>query len=92
MDPYSFKEMVRNIRTLEKSMGDGIKKVEKSEKETRIIQRRGIWTVTKIKKGERFTRNNIKALRPVLGISASKYKEILGKKAKRNFQPYDPLV
>ena len=92
MSPSSFKEMVKNIRILEKSMGNGIKKVEQSEKETRIIQRRGIWTVKIIKKGEKFNKMNIKALRPVFGISASKYEKFLGKKATRNYQPFEPLI
>lgn len=91
LDPKAFEEMVHSIRLLENAMGDGIKKVQPSEKETRIIQRRGIWTVKKIEKGERFSNENIKALRPDLGISASKYELIIGKKAKRNFNPYKPV-
>jgi sialic acid synthase SpsE len=92
MNPSSFKEMVRNIRLLEKALGDGIKKVQHSEKETRIIQRRGIWTTHKIRRGEKFSKNNIKPLRPVLGISASKYRSFIGKKAKRTYRIYEPLT
>ena len=88
MDPKSFQEMVKNIRFLEKAKGDGIKKVEK---ETRIIQRRGIWTVESIKKGDKFTAKNIMALRPAIGISASHYKKLLGKKAWKNFPAYSAL-
>jgi pseudaminic acid synthase len=92
MSPTDFKLMVTQIRTLENALGDGIKKVEKSEKNTRIIQRRGIWTTKPIKKGERFTDENIRALRPVKGLSSSKYSKILGKKSKRNFHEYQPLT
>ena len=92
MDPMAFKEMVRSIRLVEKAMGNGVKNVEHSEKETRIIQRRGIWTVKKILKNEKFSNENIKALRPIMGISASKYKFVLGKKAKRNFKPYEYIT
>jgi len=88
MDSKSFREMVANIRYLEKAKGDGIKKVEKIEKETRIIQRRGIWTVKPIKKGEKFTSDNIQALRPDLGIPASKYRQILGKTSRSNLNSY----
>jgi len=42
MDPKSFSKMVQDIRTLEKALGTGIKKVEKSEKETRILERGGL--------------------------------------------------
>jgi len=91
MSPESFAKMVQEIRTLEKALGDGQKRIEKSEKETRIVQRRGIWTIKKIKKGEKFNDNNIKPLRPVKGMSASNYKRILGRKATRDFLPYESL-
>jgi N-acetylneuraminate synthase len=91
MDPKSFSKMVNDIRTIEKALGSGTKKIEKSEKETRILQRRGIWTVKNIKKNQRFTSENIQALRPVLGLSASKYQLIIGKKAKRSISEYEPI-
>ena len=62
-----------------------------SEIETRIIQRRGIWTVSEIKKGEKMTKKNIKALRPYSGISASKYEKIVGTRAVRNLKSYYAL-
>jgi len=91
LDPKEFSQMVQKIRTLEIALGNGIKKVEKSEKETRIIQRRGIWTIKKISKGEKFTKSNIDVLRPTLGISATKYELVIGKTAKRNFESYEPI-
>jgi len=92
MNPSSFKEMVRKIRLIESAMGNGIKKIELCEKETRVIQRRGIWTTKKILKGEKFTRNNIEALRPCLGIPASKYINLLKKKSSRILQPYSAIT
>ncbi len=89
MDPNSFRDMIQSIRLLEKAMGDGIKKIEPVEKETRIIMRRGLWTTKEIKKGEKFTRENMKALRPNKGISASKFNRVIGKTAKRNYKAYE---
>lgn len=91
MDPTSFKKMVEDIRTLEAAMGKEVKKPAPSEKETRIIQRRGIWTTRKITKGEKFSNQNIKPLRPAVKISASKFEQILGKKAKRNFESFEAI-
>jgi len=85
MNPKEFAQMVNDIRIIESAKGDGIKKVEKSEKETRIIQRRSIFTIAKIKKGEKFTRKNIRTLRPFIGLPASDFNKILNKKAKRDF-------
>ncbi|MDE1817921.1 MAG: N-acetylneuraminate synthase family protein [Thaumarchaeota archaeon] len=91
MDPKSFKEMVQSIRLLEKAIGDGIKKIEPIEQETRIIMRRGIWTTRKISKGEKFTKGNVMALRPAIGISASEYDFVIGKVARRSYQPFEAL-
>jgi len=91
MSPDSFESMVKQIRTLEIALGNGIKKVEKSEKHTRIIQRRGIWTIRPIKKGEKFTHENIRSLRPVKGLSSSKYGKLLGKISKHDISKYCPI-
>jgi sialic acid synthase SpsE len=91
LDPTEFSQMVQKIRDIEAAMGDGVKKIEQSEKETRIIQQRGIWTLKKILKGEKFTRSNIDVLRPTLGVSASRYAFIVGTVAKRNFEAYEPI-
>ena len=80
-----FKDMVTKIREMEEVLGDVVKKIERSEKETRIVQRRGIWTNKKIKKGEIFTKSNLIVLRPNHGIAASEITKILGKKSKKDF-------
>ena len=91
LDFREFSKMVKSIREMESALGNDVKKIEKSEKYTSIIQRRGIWTIKKIKKGEVFSRSNIDVLRPSKGIPASKLKNILKKRAKRNYPEYSPL-
>lgn len=91
LDPKSFSTMVTRIREVEKALGDGIKKVEKSEKDTRIIQRRSIYTTKPVKKGETFTRENIKCLRPFAGLSAAKFFSVLGKRSTRDMKPYTAI-
>jgi sialic acid synthase SpsE len=92
LNPVEFSCMVQLIRDVEKALGDGKKKVTKSEKDTRIIQRRSIFTIMEIQKGEKFSEQNIKCLRPAIGISASKYSLFLNRKAKRKLKPYTPLT
>ena len=91
MDPKSFKKMIDDIRIIEKSMGSGEKNPVSSEAETRVIQRRGIWTVNAIKKGEKINSENTKVIRPYSGISASKNEKIVGKKATRNLKSHYAL-
>jgi len=83
MSPKLFSEMVRQSRILEKGLGNGKLVPRKIEKETRIIQRRGLWTTKMIKKGETFTENNIKPLRPCNRISADYLESLIGKRAKK---------
>jgi len=85
LDVNEFTEMVKRIRDMESALGKNKKNIEKSENQTKIIQRRGIWTSKKITKGEKFSNSNVCVLRPCIGISASKFKSILGKRAKRSF-------
>ncbi len=91
LEPKEFANMVSIIREIEKAMGDGIKRIEKCEKDTRIIQRRSVFTVKEIKKGEKFTKENIQCLRPAIGISASKFTQILGKRSKRKLNAFSKI-
>lgn len=91
MDFGNFKKMVEAIRALEKALGDGQKKVEASEKETVIIQRRGIYAKHDIKEGQEITKEYIEFLRPALHLKPYQAKEILGKKAKRTIGAGDPI-
>ncbi len=91
LEPKEFANMVNIIRDIEKALGDGKKKVEKSEKQTRIIQRRSIFTIKEIKKGEKFTTENIQCLRPASGLSAVEYSKILGKKSKKELKSFYSL-
>lgn len=55
------------------------------------IFRRSIYAVEKIKKGEKFTRNNIRKIRPGFSINAIHFDKILNKKAKKNYSIGDRL-
>jgi pseudaminic acid synthase len=91
LNPVEFKEMVRRIRQVESGLGTGIKKVEKSEKQTRIIQRRSVFTIKEIKKGEKFTVENISCLRPCIGLPASEFGKIINKKAKKLLKSFHAI-
>ena len=91
MDFDNFKKMVDGIRAMEKALGDGEKKVTKSEMETVIIQRRGIYAKTDIKEGEIISWDKIEFLRPALALRPAQIKNILGKKAKYNIKSGEPI-
>tara|TARA_B100001057_G_scaffold497809_1_gene602974 strand:+ start:1389 stop:2423 length:1035 start_codon:yes stop_codon:yes gene_type:complete len=53
--------------------------------------RRSIYARYNIKKNEKITNKNINVLRPKIGICASKYFKILGKRSKKNINANEPL-
>ena len=56
-----------------------------------IIFRRSIFSIKNIKKGEKFSTNNIKTFRPNIGLSASFYLKILNKTSPLNIKKNYPL-
>jgi len=91
LDPKEFKFMVQSIRIVEKTLGDKIKKITKTEKKNIHIIRKSIVAKNNIKKGERFTKENITTKRPAGGLSPIYWKKVIGRKAIRNFN-YDDFI
>ena len=86
LDPRELKEMVSQIRNLEKALGDGVKLPTPSELKNRRIARKSIVASRSIQKGEVLTEDNITVKRPGTGISPMQWYEVLGTKAIRNFE------
>ena len=57
-------EMIERARELEMSLGSGIKKIEKNEQQTYVLQRRCIRLIRNMRAGEKITCNDIEYLRP----------------------------
>lgn len=79
-------QMVNCIRDVDMAMGKSQKTVVPSESENRLIVRKSIVASSAITKGEIFTEQNITAKRPGYGLSPMMWDEVLGKKAKSNFE------
>ena len=87
LEPKEFKEMVKNIREIEISLGSAKKPITKSETENRKIIRKSLVAQKFIYKGQKFNNKNITSKRPARGLSPMSIHKILGKKAKKNFKP-----
>jgi N,N'-diacetyllegionaminate synthase len=92
LEPHELKTMVSAIRNIEKAMGDGVKKPSFSEVKNIPIARKSIVAKKPIKKGERYSEENITVKRPGMGTSPMKWDELVGKKSKGNFEPDDLIV
>ena len=88
--PDDLKKLKKLSKIYFNCLGRPKKIIKKSEKES-IKFRRSIFSSLKIKVGEKITKKNIIALRPKIGIDASKYFNILGKTAKLNIPKDSPI-
>lgn len=91
LEPDELKALCSGIRELEIAMGDGIKKVSKSERKNINIARKSLVALKAIKKGEKFSEANLTTKRPGSGISAKFYDDFIGKIAKKDYQK-DELI
>ena len=83
-----FSLMVKNIRLVEKSLGDGKIKISKSSKKN-INSRRSIYVSDDIKKNSIITTNNVKIIRPGYGLHPKFFNLILNKKSTKSLKKGD---
>lgn len=82
MEVNEFQEMVRNIRVLEKGLGNGVKHRVESEKAEVKIARRSLFANVNIPKGTKISKEIIKVARPGIGISPKYLSSVIGKEAR----------
>lgn len=85
MNPKSWKEMVDRTRELEQSLGDGVKKIEKNEIDTAIVQRRSLRATSNLYTNSVIKKENLEALRPIPkdGIPPYEINKLINKKLKK---------
>lgn len=91
LEPEELKAMIRAIRNVEKALGDGIKVPAESEKKNMEVARKSIVARCGIKKGERFSPQNLTTKRPGNGVSPMRWNEVMGMRAARDFEE-DELI
>ena len=90
MEPHEFREMVDNVRLAEKALGH----VDYELSEKKINSRkfgRSLFASKDIKKGEIFSSENIKSVRPNDGLPPKYIDQIIGKVATRDIEFASPL-
>jgi len=92
LNPEELMQMVKSIRNIEKALGNGIKSASPSEQKNIYIARKSIVAAKNMKKGDTFTEQNITVKRPGSGISPMMWDEIIGKKAKIDFNQDDLII
>jgi N-acetylneuraminate synthase len=91
LEPTEFKNMVTGIREAEVMMGDGIKRIQCSEENTKIIARRGVYAACNIKKGDTISLESLSFIRPFAGTCPMQYERLVGRQASRSYSRGDAL-
>lgn len=88
MDEYA--EMIRDVRAAQRIASGPDYTLTAGEKDS-LVFRRSVFSSAQIKKGETFTEENIRIVRPAQGMHPKHYPELLGKKAARDIPFGTPL-
>ena len=91
LNPEELKLMVKSIRNVEKALGGYEKVPSNSEIKNLMIARKSIVANNEIKKGTKFTEENLICKRPGNGISPMRWDDVVGKIATRDFSK-DELI
>ena len=90
MEPREFKELVKEGNNAWLSLG-GVKIGATNSERDSVKYRRSIYAIKDIKKGDNFSNENIAVIRPAKGLHPRYFKELLGKKSKKNIRYGTPL-
>ncbi|MGL5541522.1 MAG: pseudaminic acid synthase [Erysipelotrichaceae bacterium] len=90
MTPDEFQTMVEHVRQVEKTLGAVNYDVTVSKQNSRKFMR-SLFIVKDIKKGERFTHENVRSIRPGDGLPPKYLPEVLGKIASQDVAFGTPL-
>ena len=93
LNPKSWKDMVSRVRKFEKTLGDGVKKIEKNEKKSALVQRRSIRIIQNLKRGTVLKKKHLVFLRPksTKGLSPYYYKKFLNKKIIKDLKKHEEI-
>ena len=85
LDKKEFAEMIKAVRDAEKLLGKVDYSMTEKKKKSRQFSR-SLYVVKDIKKGEKFTEDNIRSVRPGYGMHPKYLKDILGKIADKDYE------
>ncbi len=85
LEPRELGELVRAVRAVEQALGEPKKGPSPSERKNLPVARKSLVAARAIRRGERFSTENLTVKRPGSGISAMRYDEWIGRVAERDY-------
>lgn len=90
MDPSEFKKMVNEVRKTELALGHSNYKLDKEVVNSRKYAR-SLFVVKDVKKGDIITEENVRSIRPGIGLHPKYLKELIGKSFKKDVEYGTPM-
>ncbi len=86
LDPGQFRKMTDSVKLVRQALGDGVKKILKTEEKWRKSARKSIFTTRVIKKGEIIANDDLCIRRPSDGIHPHYFEMIIGRTARMDIE------
>ena len=90
LEPQEFKAMVDAVRVAEKALGEVQFGCSAKENVSRM-HRRSLFVVNDVRRGELFTEENVRSIRPAHGLHTRHLAEVLGRHATQDIERGTPL-
>jgi pseudaminic acid synthase len=90
LEPHEFRELAAAVRTAERSLGQVQYAPTPHEAES-LVFRRSLFVVRDVRKGEPFTLDNVRSIRPGHGLAPKHLPQVLGRVASRDVARGTPL-
>jgi N-acetylneuraminate synthase len=89
LEPQELYHLVKQIREIEQSLGDGIKRPMLSEQKNKQVARKSLVASQDVVAGEKLDHHHLTCKRPATGLSPFEYWKVLGTIAPRNYSRDD---
>jgi pseudaminic acid synthase len=90
LEPQELKSLVEESERAWLAMGQVQYGVQRAEEKSRLFKR-SVYAAKDIQAGEELTKENIRVIRPGLGLAPKHYEELLGKKASQDIKAGTPF-
>ena len=92
IEPPELQAMVKFVREIEVAKGDGIRRLLKCEEKGLFLGRRSIFARRDIIKNSFISEDDLKVVRPCIGISPKFYSQVVGKKSRQTIKSGEPIT
>jgi len=90
IEPAELRDLVDGTMLIWRSLGE-VRYAPQAVEETSLKERPSIYVVRPLKKGELFTEQNVRVIRPSNGLAPRHYKEVIGRACARDIDAAAPM-